>query len=74
MGILDRKLPQQIELEKKIQTLRSGGMTSSADRMEQQLRAYLRAHGEGSTEKIRPMSQKQLVKTVREQKALAGKS
>jgi hypothetical protein len=66
MGFLDGKTTQQIELEKKIKTLRDSGMNASADRMEQQLKRISKT----TDEKIKPMTPQQLARQVKAQKAI----
>jgi hypothetical protein len=72
MAFLERKSPQQAQLEKKIQILRNAGMVASAERLQRQLDCLL--HRNGVEEKVKPMSGKELVKKVKEQKALGQKA
>jgi hypothetical protein len=69
MGFLERKSPKQVELEKKIETLRTAGMYASADRLEQQLMYMTR----GTEEKVKPMSQQELVKQVKQERAMKAR-
>jgi len=70
MGLLDRKVPKQAELEKKIKALRDIGMIASAERLEKQL-AHLSKDVE---EKVKPMSPRDLARKAKEHKAMGGKS
>lgn len=70
MGLLEGKSTRQKELEKKIKVLRDAGMTSSAERLEYQLKCLIGNTGE----KIKPMRPHELAKQAQEHKALAGKA
>ena len=70
MGLLESKSTQQKDLEKKIKVLKDAGMNASADRLEVQLKRMTGI----STEKIKPMSPKELAKQVKAQKVLSGKA
>ena len=67
MGLLEKKSVKQVELEKKIAALRQAGMNASADRLEHQLAMITRV--DSSEEKVKPMSQQELVKQVKQERA-----
>jgi hypothetical protein len=73
MGLFEQRYPEQEEMERKIRSLRSAGMTNSADRIEKQLKLFLHKRG-GNAEKVKPMTQQELVKSIKQQKALSGKA
>lgn len=60
----DRKSPKEIELEKKIKTLREAGMTASADRIEYQLHCLKRGE-DGKEKMVRPISQQEQVRAIK---------
>jgi len=70
MGFLDYKPPKQVELERKIKSLRDAGMVSSAERLELQLKCLANTSGE----KIVPMKPQELARHAKAQKAMGVKA
>ena len=64
----DRKSPRQIELEKKIKTLRDSGMVASADRLEKELTILLNREGRAD-DRVKPMSMADQIRTAKAAKA-----
>jgi hypothetical protein len=64
MDIIDRKSPKEVELEKKIETLRAAGMTATADRLEFQLKCQSN-HELRKDDKVKPMSMADQIRTAK---------